>query len=69
MHVTRHHKKDGDYALSVRAHRFVQLARVIVRVIVLVVDVVLGPTTSVYEVNVNVVSAVTSCGVTYCATT
>ena len=29
----------------------------------------LRPTTSVYEVNINVVSAVTSCGVTYCATT
>ena len=40
VHVTRHQKKDEDYALSVHAHSFVQLARVGVRVIVLVVDVV-----------------------------
>ena len=40
VHVTRHQKKDEDCALSVHAHRFVQLARVGVRVIVLVVDVV-----------------------------
>ena len=29
----------------------------------------LGPNTSVYEMNVNVVSTVTGCDVTYCATT
>ena len=40
VHVTRHHKKDEDYALSSACSQVVQLARVGVRVIVLVVDVV-----------------------------